>query len=210
MPRKPKISRDAVLSAALSLVDQDGVDALSMRRLGKALDVEAMSLYRYVPNKEAVLNGVYEAVLQEVEFPEKSGDWLHDVKALGCAMRETLQRHPKALPIFVSRPALTEGSMRYFEHGMDILAECFPTAALRLVAFQSLFAYIVGQTLYQYEQELREKRPLESEALERDSYPMLFETKESGEELIGEDAFRFGLDAFLVGLQQKSVCSLSH
>jgi hypothetical protein len=64
--------------------------------------------------------------------------------------------------------------------------------------------------LYQYEQELREKTPLESEALERDSYPMLFETRESGEELIGEDAFRFGLDAFLVGLQQKSVRSLSH
>ncbi|MEM9491478.1 MAG: TetR family transcriptional regulator, partial [Myxococcota bacterium] len=65
MPRPPKISREQVLRAALEVVDAEGLGALSMRRIGQQLDVEAMALYRHVPNKEAVLDGVHEAVLEQ-------------------------------------------------------------------------------------------------------------------------------------------------
>jgi AcrR family transcriptional regulator len=64
-----KITRDAVLAAALEIIDRDGTDALSMRRLARALDRDRMILYRHAPNKAAVLDGVAETVLAQLPGP---------------------------------------------------------------------------------------------------------------------------------------------
>jgi AcrR family transcriptional regulator len=81
---RPGLTRERILRAALKLIDRDGIDMLSMRKLGRALGVEAMSLYRYVPNKDAVAGGVVELLLDELELapaapatgaPTPAGSW---------------------------------------------------------------------------------------------------------------------------------------
>ncbi len=70
-----KITREVVLAAALEIIDQDGADALSMRRLARALDRDPMILYRHAPNKAALLDGVAETVLARLEVDSADPDW---------------------------------------------------------------------------------------------------------------------------------------
>ena len=70
-----KITRDAVLAAALEIIDRDGTDALSMRRLARALNRDPMILYRHAPNKAALLNGVAETVLAQLHVDSADPDW---------------------------------------------------------------------------------------------------------------------------------------
>ena len=85
---KSTLSRERILRAALSLVDAEGIDALSMRKLGALLGVEAMSLYRYVPSKAALLDALHERLLSELP-PQTASGWrealrerVHDLKQL--------------------------------------------------------------------------------------------------------------------------------
>ena len=73
-PRLP-LSRDRILQAALELADEDGIESLTMRKLGQALGFEAMSLYNHVANKDDVLDGILDLVLAESEPPSPAGDW---------------------------------------------------------------------------------------------------------------------------------------
>jgi len=73
-PRLP-LSRDRILRAALALADEGGIDALTMRKLGQVLGFEAMSLYNHVANKDDVLDGILDLVLDESEPPSPAGDW---------------------------------------------------------------------------------------------------------------------------------------
>ncbi len=144
MPRKAKISREEVLEAALRLVDAQGLAALSMRKLAEEVGVEAMSLYRHFPNKAAILDGLHETVLGQMPKPPASDDWKEDVRGLAKSFRGVLGQHPEVLPLFISRPAVTENSLSYLEAALQTLRQPFPDLALRLQVFQSLFAYVLG------------------------------------------------------------------
>jgi AcrR family transcriptional regulator len=69
-PRRDPLSRERVVETAIALADDHGVDALTMRRLGSALGVEAMSLYHHVSNKDDVLDGMVDAIMEEIGLPE--------------------------------------------------------------------------------------------------------------------------------------------
>lgn len=101
---RPPLSRERILEAALRLVDTGGPGQLTMRRLGARLDVEAMSLYRHVPNKEAVVEGVRDLILAELAKeqaaqPEALG-WEDALGGVARAFRRVCKRHPRALPLF--------------------------------------------------------------------------------------------------------------
>jgi AcrR family transcriptional regulator len=100
--REP-LSRDRVIAAAIALVDEHGLADLSMRKLGKALGVEAMSLYNHVENKEDVLDGMLDAVLREVPVPDPALAWDDRLRALAHGFRSVGLRHPGVLPMFDSR-----------------------------------------------------------------------------------------------------------
>src|SRR4029078_513433 len=100
--RKP-LSRDRILAAALELVDEQGIEALSMRKLGAALGVEAMSLYNHVANKDDVLDGVLDHVLGEVPLPHPPRAWDDQLWVLGRGFRDAGLAHPGVLPMFGAR-----------------------------------------------------------------------------------------------------------
>src|SRR5215470_10646554 len=104
----PALSRARICSEALALVDEEGLDALSMRRLGARLGVEAMSLYRHVRDKADLLDAIHAAVLGDLGTVRSggaaAGDWRALVAHMASALRTTLLRHPNVLPLFGTRP----------------------------------------------------------------------------------------------------------
>src|SRR5262245_10288166 len=106
-PSRPGLNRDRVVDTALAIVDHDGLDALTMRRLAGDLGVEAMSLYHWFPNKAAILDALVEAALRETAvalepIPERG--WRESLRALAYAHRRVLKAHPNTLSYLNSRP----------------------------------------------------------------------------------------------------------
>jgi TetR/AcrR family tetracycline transcriptional repressor len=108
-----KLSRERVLRAALGYIDEHGLDALSMHKLGDCLDVRAMSLYNHVANKDDLLDGVVEAVWAEVESAAPAdADWREGYRLLARALRDAVQRHPNTAPLITSRQIIPEAALR--------------------------------------------------------------------------------------------------
>lgn len=122
------LTRQAVLEAAVRLVDREGMKALSMRRLGAELGVEAMTLYHHVPNKSALLDGMIEQVVAEAVPPEfGAATWRADLGAYAHALLAALGAHPHAVPLFLSRPSMTPRNLRTMEAVVGMLCEAgFP------------------------------------------------------------------------------------
>jgi AcrR family transcriptional regulator len=110
--RSGKITRGAVLAAALEIIDRDGADALSMRRLARALDRDPMILYRHAPNKAALLDGVAETVLAQLHVDSADPDWAGQLRAVARRYRTLALAHPHAVPLIVTRPLATPPGLR--------------------------------------------------------------------------------------------------
>ena len=115
-PRLP-LSRDRILQAALELVDEGGIESLTMRKLGQALGFEAMSLYNHVANKDDVLDGILDLVLAESEPPSPAGDWDAAIRTSAISVHEALRRHPWSCTLLMSPGHVRPARLRY----MDLL-----------------------------------------------------------------------------------------
>ncbi|MCD0446965.1 TetR/AcrR family transcriptional regulator C-terminal domain-containing protein [Glycomyces sp. A-F 0318] len=143
--QKAGLTREAILEGAVRLVDRDGLAKLSMRRLGAEVDVEAMTLYHYFAGKDALLDGLVEHVFARADFSLAGGrSWQDGLRDYARSLRATLLEHPGLVPLVVSRPAVTEQSLRIMEHGLaELHAAGFGLrAALDLV--YSLNEFVLG------------------------------------------------------------------
>src|SRR5207237_7828457 len=101
--RRTTLTRERIAVAAVALIDGEGLDALSMRRLGSALDVEAMSLYRHFPSKAALLEAVVGRLLAELLLPVPGiVPWQESFRTLARDYRRLLLRHPNAIPLLAT------------------------------------------------------------------------------------------------------------
>ena len=107
-----RITRDVVLAAALELIDRDGVDGLSMRRLARVLGRDPMILYRHAPNKAALLDGVAETVLAQLKVDPADPDWAAQLRAVARGYRALALAHPNVVPLLVTRPLATPLGLR--------------------------------------------------------------------------------------------------
>jgi AcrR family transcriptional regulator len=146
--RAAPLTRAEILGAALAIVDAEGLDALTMRRLAADLGVEAMSLYYHVASKEALLDGVVETVLAEMELPAAAPeDWMDLLESMLLSFRRALADHPNAIPILVARPLNTSVSASYVEAPVRALGAAGFSPAQTGEAYQSLIAYSFGHAL---------------------------------------------------------------
>src|ERR1022692_4571016 len=97
-PRIP-LSRERVLGAAVAFADQNGIASLSMRKLGEAVGVEAMSLYNHVANKDQLLDGMVDKVFAEIDLPAGEADWKTAMRERAKSARQALRRHPWAIAL---------------------------------------------------------------------------------------------------------------
>lgn len=149
-PRQP-LSRRRILRAALRLIDRDGLDALSMRRLGAALGVEAMSLYRHVPNKEAVLDGVVELLTEEIDVPSAgeagSHSWPETLRRIVHSYRKLAHAHPHAFPLIALRPLATPKAIERGEATIALMLAAGLDERRGVLVFRTLVSYANGYLL---------------------------------------------------------------
>src|SRR4249919_2616680 len=110
-PRRTPLTRERVLRAADALADDNGIESLSMRRLGQELSVEAMSLYNHVANKDDLLNGITDLVVREIELPEAE-NWKDALRRHAISAHDVLVSHPWACSPALSRDRNPTASVR--------------------------------------------------------------------------------------------------
>lgn len=113
--RRVRLNRDRVLQAAVSLADELGIEALSMRRLAQELGVVPMALYKHVQNKEELLDGMVEVIVCEIDPPVRDADWKSAVRLRVLSARRALQRHPWARKAIESRTTKTPAVLDYMD-----------------------------------------------------------------------------------------------
>ena len=178
--REPvNLSRARVCAEALALVDDEGLEALTMRRLGARLDCEAMSLYRHVKDKADLLDALHAAVLGDLQ-PEERADvrvssrepeWRALLGGLASALRSSLLRHPNVLPLFTTRPVSAPEAVATVARVQGALLGAHYTAAEADRAILVVGMFTVGHALFEKSAHL-------------------------------DSTFRFGLDALLDGIER--------
>lgn len=207
-PRVP-LSRPSVLSAALRIVDRHGIDALSMRRLGKELGVEAMSLYNHIPNKAALLDGLIEQVINEVEEPPADAPWDEQVRAMARSYRRLAHDHPHVVPLIAMRPFNTITALRPVERAFAIFRGAGFDEAETLHAFRTLAGFATGYTLAETGGFFGETIPsdstdiVEEGDLDPDFFPNLTRMLPTIANCDHDAEFEFALDVIIEGLRTK-------
>ena len=143
--REP-LTRSRVASAALSLIDENGLDALSMRKLGAFLGVEAMSLYNHVNNKDDLLNAVTDLVYAEIfrSYGKPAGDWREKARRLAASYVHAAEAHPESLPLLIDRPGDTPGGLQLMDRVASIFDGVTDDLRAPALAFSAVSAYVVG------------------------------------------------------------------
>ena len=200
------LTRERVLRAAIALADRDGVDAVSMRRLGAELGVEAMSLYNHVPNKAALLDGIVETVLNDIDLPKDISDWEACLREMAQSYRKVAMEHPNIVPLVATRPFNTVASLRPVEVGFEIFKEAGFDPESALHAFRTLAGFVTGYTLAEtgtFFGEAKGEDLLTLEDVPPDDFPRLREVGAYLETTDHDAEFDFAIDVLITGLQTK-------
>ena len=145
-PRRPPLSRDQVLRAAVTLADRGGIQALSMRKLGEALGVEAMSLYNHVTGKSDLLDGMIDIVFSEIDLPSGMG-WKQAMRQRAISARQALSRHRWAIGLMESRSTPGAATLRHHDAVLGCLRAAGFSLELTAHAYSVLDSYIYGFAL---------------------------------------------------------------
>lgn len=207
--REP-LTRARILATALAIVDRDGLEELSMRRLASELGVSAMSLYNHVPNKDALLEGISEKLLSEINLGAvKTQDWAEGLMIGFRLFRRLLLEHPNALPCVENKPVVTPEAFRPIELSLALLARAGFAPADALFAHWTLVGYTLGHVSFQinnpmaHPEDAEEMMVLKLQRLPQEEFPNLLAALPY---TIGCDfdvAFEFGLETVIAGLKAK-------
>ena len=162
-----QLSRSMILQTALAIVDRDGVDGLSMRRLSNAVGRDPVMLYRHVPNKAAVLDGVAEIVLAQLSVDNTDPDWAGQLRTVAHHFRQLALAHPNVVPLLVTRPLATPlgqrppGMLRPLEDVLALLTSAGFTGDDALHIYRMLFGFLHGHILNELQEVI--ERPEETD-----------------------------------------------
>jgi AcrR family transcriptional regulator len=201
------LSRERVLRAAISLAAQGGIDSLTMRGLGRALGVEAMSLYNHVSNKDDLLDGMVDAVVGDIVVPPTGTPWRSALRARCISAHETLLAHPWAAALITSRLAIGPGMTRYLDATLGRLREGGFSIDGALDAWNALDSHLYGFTLQELNLpfEVEESSAVSASVLPQipaDQFPHVVEVIGHVMAHGRREDFTFGLDLILDGLER--------
>jgi AcrR family transcriptional regulator len=204
------LSRERVLHAAIALADTSGIDSLTMRNLGQTLQVEAMSLYNHVANKDDILDGIVDLVFSEIALPTDRADWKEAMRRRAISAHEALLSHPWAPSLMQSRTKPGLATLRHHDSVLGSLRNAGFTLVMAAHAFSVIDGYVYGFALQQINIPLQSKDQVAEvgeNILSRLSgeYPHLAEMITEHAMKPGydyADEFEFGLDLILDGLER--------
>lgn len=197
---RARLSRHRVLEAALALVDREGATALSMRRLGQELGVEAMSLYSYVAGREELLDGLSEVMVEALPRRGTNTDWRASVHGFAHGIRNTARRHPQAFLLVGMRPLKTVKALVPIDTVLSALMAAGFTPPEAVSAYRLVAAYARGFALAEIE-----GFTLETNLSSPPSTPLpsVEAARATAAALDHERGFASGLETIIAGLAQR-------
>jgi AcrR family transcriptional regulator len=204
-----RLTRERVLDAAIEIADREGLDALTIRRLADELGAGAMSVYHHVPNKDGILDGILERVVEEME-PPTGADWKAALRAAAMSAHEALGRHPWAAAALIGGERASPARLRH----MDAILGCLRGAGFTDVetdlAYHVLDSHVMGFSLWLagISAGLRRLGPVSNafDLFDASELPHLAEHVEvhlRDEHAAQPSPFAYGLDLILDGLQRQ-------
>lgn len=209
---RERLTRDKIVEAALHVMDTEGLDAVTMRRVAREVGAEAMSLYNHVRDKDDLLQGVCDRVMAGFAFPEERGDWAEQCRAGARAWRRLLQAHPDMMRLFAEThgPALTSpDSLRPTEFALRLIREAGLSDRDTVQAFHAFGGYIQGFVMMEGGsiKGAEHGEHFAADALEAgispDAFPVLCAVGRYFAECDADEQFEFGLDLMIRGLQAR-------
>jgi AcrR family transcriptional regulator len=214
----PRVRRevDRIVDAAIDVADVEGLDALSMRRLAKELDTGTTSLYRYVTDKDELLELMVDAVNADVEFPEELlTDWRRAFEAVSRGARQQMLDHPWLAAQIASRPSIGPNTLRMADAVLGIAAGMAPDLTSAGAIVGSLLRYVHGAVAAELAELEAQRRTGMTENEWRDSiapyvravldtgrHPAFRAVAIEGRDLSAEEQFEFGLARLLDGFER--------
>ncbi|CAL9470586.1 Tetracycline repressor protein class B from transposon Tn10 [Nocardiopsis dassonvillei] len=209
-PRRPRLDRDRVIAAAVALADEKGGAGVTMRAVAGRLGVEAMSLYNHVANREALLDGMVDAVFAEIELPGPAVEWRSAVRDRAASARAVLRRHPWAVGLLDSRSDPGPATLRHHETVLEVLRSQGFSVLMAIRVMSVVDSYVYGFVMQELSLPFADRESLEEVAdgiaggLPADAYPRLAETL--ADQLAGggydpDEDFAFGLSLIIGGLR---------
>lgn len=207
--RAPRVSREQVLETALAIADERGLEGLTMEAIGGRLGVRAMSLYRHVANKDAILDGIVDLVFAEIESPPADLGWKAALRRRSASARVVLLRHPWAVGLMETRMRPGPANLAHHDAVLGVLLGAGFDAAMATHAYNLLDSFIFGFALQELglpfttAEELAEVGPELLQQVAAERYPNMHrvssELLESGFDYGRE--FDWGLDLILDGIE---------
>ncbi|MCU1640566.1 MAG: Transcriptional regulator tetR family [Nocardia sp.] len=212
-PRRRAPGVDQYVAAALAVADAEGLAAVSMRRVAGDLGSGTASLYRYITNRDELVDLMIDAAQGEDPLPESTADWRTDLGAVAHGMRTTLLRHPWLAGELTGRPALGPNSLRRSESALRAAVALTPDITQAARALTAVHAYVLGSVAAQQSSRRAEQRtglteeqwqhsvgPYITEVIAAGKHPMLARRVLEAEDLDPDTEFAFGLNCVLDGL----------
>jgi AcrR family transcriptional regulator len=175
------LNRERALSAALTVADGEGIEAVTMRRLARELGVEAASLYHHLRAKDEILDGLVDLVAAEIELPVPSADWRTAISQRAANTRAVLRRHPWAVSLMASRTSPGQATLRLLETGIRCFREGGFSVRLAAHAISTVDSYVHGFVLQEVNLPFRDEPELAAmtgaimESFPASEFPYLFE-----------------------------------
>lgn len=202
--REGPLSREAVLDAAVVLVEREGSAALTMRRLGAELGVEAMSLYHHVPNRDAVLSGMAERLMSQLQPPPAGAGWQDAGEWFARQLRVVATTSPQTFALTAMRPLRASAALEPVEALLAALVRDGATPAGALVAYRALASYARGYALAEVVGFTVDASTTDGEealaGLDHVDFPVLGGRREELRGVRSDRAFDVGLQALIDGL----------
>jgi AcrR family transcriptional regulator len=204
------LTRDRDLTAAIEIADERGIGAVTMREVASRLGVEAMSLYNHVANKDDILDGMVDLVIEEFDLPPRGGDWRDAMRRRAVSAHEAFDRHRWAPPLLDSRESSGPARLRYFDWVLGTLVEAGFSLDDAVRAFSLLDSYIYGFGIQQFNMSANGEATTEEmaeailEFVPAEEYPYLHRmaTHQMRAGYDAEADFGFGLEIILDGLDR--------
>jgi AcrR family transcriptional regulator len=194
----------------VDVADREGLDALTMRRLGAELGVEAMSLYKHVANKDGILDGIVELVVAEIDIPSSRAGWKEAMRRRAISARQVLCRHSWAIGLLEARGSTGPAVRRYLNAILGNLRSAGFSIENAVHAFWLLDCYVYGHVIQETSmslstsEEMAESAESVPEQIPTNEYSHLVEIEERAlrSEYSFDREFEFGLDLILDALER--------
>jgi AcrR family transcriptional regulator len=144
---RSRLSRERVLTAAMTVADRGGLPELTMRSLAKELAAKPMSVYHYVASKEELLDRLVDAVFEEIDLPDPTGDWRQEMRRRALSARASLRRHPWAVGLLESRTSPGPATLRHHDQVLACLRNAGFSRELTAHAYALIDSYVYGFAL---------------------------------------------------------------